>query len=173
MIGSYHPLIDDRVLKVAGAARKMKRTYVKTGYQDSLIRKLKELGYNLLGRGAYSVVFNHTDPDKVIKITMSEVDGYHKYIEWIQAHTPVLSRSVVKHLPKIHATVVYKGARITVMEKLKPIRYNTGGTVSYKETVATLQETAYMLGLVDDSNDRNIMRRGKTYVITDPWSHTE
>ena len=65
----------------------------------------QKYGFKELGSGAYSIVYAHPDePRKVIKLTLSRTDGYHKYIEWVASAKKFLPKAFHRHLPKIFET---------------------------------------------------------------------
>lgn len=167
------------VNRIIAKTRAMKTTYAQTKSQNVLSRRLCILGYNEIGRGAYSVVFAHDDmKDKVLKVTLSRVDGYHAFVDWLQDSKDLLDKKFAKHLPVIHNTIKHGDIRITVLEHLKPISYIMADPPSDEESTfgkleKMLRNFAYRLDLANDIGGRNVMRRGRTFVITDPWSHAE
>jgi hypothetical protein len=169
-------MIPDSILKIAATARVEKRTYAKTWHQDELLEKLtKEANVKLLGRGAYSVVITHPeDKKKVIKITLSAKDGYHKYVKWVMRNSDLFPRNIRKHLPKVFHTVEYKGTRITILERLRHGDIDSQRTTEeFDDVEKIIRMTAPTFEVQDDGGGRNIMFRGKTPVITDPWSHID
>lgn len=161
-------LISPLVKSLAEMAEKSKYGYVNTRHMNKMIRYAESRGLKQLGSGAYSVVFAHeTDRKKVVKITLSAVDGYHKFVKWVLANRPLMKPLQRRHLPRIYETIEYKGARITVLEKLSP-----GEDAYLDENVNQIvRSMGELFNLLDDSGGRNTMARGNCAVITDPWSH--
>ena len=157
------------------------RTYSKQRHQDELSSRMTKIGYKMLGEGAYSGVFEHpVVKDRVIKVTLSTKDGYHRYVEWVLTISKILPQKYRKHLPKIYHTEVIKNCRITVLEKLSngwklddsdDIRYQF---LRYNVLPDILDEARQQFGLNNDiTTGGNILYRRRTPVVTDPWSHSE
>ena len=153
-------------------------TYSKIRHQNELSKRMGKIGYKILGEGSYSGVFEHpVVKDKVIKVTLSTKDGYHRYIEWVLMMVKILSPKYRKHLPKIYHTETIKNCRITVLERLS---MNTPGDSSviveefleYNALVEILNKAGRQLNLNNDfQTGGNILYRRRTPVISDPWSH--
>jgi hypothetical protein len=122
--------------------------------------------------GAYSTVIANRDPKKVTKITLSIDDGYHKYVNWVKYVRAKLGRKTAKHLPKIYTTVVYRGMRVTVLEKLerKHILYEHDYP-TYDGAQKLVREAGMKKDVSDDLSSDNVLWRGKVPVIVDPWAH--
>ena len=165
-------LISPLMKSLAAKTKKTKTGYASTVHMNEMEWYAKEQGLHRLGSGAYSVVFTHeTDPKKVVKISLSAADGYHKFVQWVLANKPLLKPHQRRHLPRIYETITYKGARITVLEKLNKASERD---VELDEDVERIvKDTANLLGFRDDSGGRNLMARGNIGVITDPWAHRD
>lgn len=140
----------------------------------------RKYGFRELGSGAYSIVYTHPDhQNKVIKLTLSRTDGYHRYIEWIERATDFFPKSYQKHLPKIFETKkLRKGGRITVLERLSPVKAWCEEDYHYYSIKEMVKEVAKNYHLRFDLGVYNSMARKGRYngrrrdiqVITDPWS---
>jgi len=154
--------------------------------RDCELRKIysrcQENGIRYLGEGAYSSVIQHpTQPALAIKITLSKVDGYHRFVDWVTTNYDTLPKDIRRHLPKIVKTQYYTdGSRITITEKLR--RYpkdNREISDRMSDSLEKAQRIVFAMGdaygLKDDlsDNDRNTLYRGNTPVINDPWSHRD
>jgi hypothetical protein len=165
-------LIPDSVFRALDRF-KSRNNYAKTSEQE---RVYKDLTGNYLRRaGSYSFVIDHKHKDKVTKITMSTVDGYHKYVKWVMAVRPILPPLMRRHLPRIYETIEYKGHRITVMERLiHSYKLEVSeDSPSFKGVRRVVESTTGLFNLNNDLGGANVMYREKTgvAVITDPWSH--
>ena len=156
-------------------------TYSKQRHQDELYSRMTKIGYKMLGEGAYSGVFKHpVVKDRVIKVTLSTKDGYHRYIEWVLMMVKIPPPKYRKHLPKIYHTETIKNCRITVLEKLsKGDRIGDSFSITevflqYNALAEVLNEARQQFGLNNDiKTGGNILYRRRTPVVTDPWSHRE
>lgn len=133
--------------------------------------------YEVKGRGAFSIVFKNKNlPKKVIKITLAKQDGYHKYVEWVAKNKEKLPKECRKHLPRIYATKLLGDIRITVLEELQSRNWrnrNLSSSSTFEQIYDIVEEAATAEGVRNDTfytDTRNIMMRGKTPVITDPWA---
>jgi len=165
-------LISPTIMSLARKAGKKKTGYAGCDNINGIIRYAKEYGLRCLGAGPYSVVFEHEeDSKKVVKITLSAQDAYHKYVQWVLANAPLLKPRQRRHLPRIYETIVYKGTRITVIERLS--KANSHYIELDERVNEAVRSVADMLGFSDDSGGANLMVRGKIGVITDPWAHKD
>jgi hypothetical protein len=169
------PLMPLRLIKSLLKGSNPERSgYASTEAQQAILQKIKGQGLTNLGTGAYSVVIQHPhDKKKAIKLTMSRVDGYHKYVEWVQQVGPTLPRTARKHLPIIYKSTLIDGTRVTVLEKLTTSNRNHAKcATSYGKMTQLVTAMSEVLQLRDDQGSSNVMvRAGKTAVITDPWAH--
>jgi len=157
------------------------KTYSRQGHQDELSKRMGKIGYKMLGEGAYSGVFEHpVVKNKVIKVTLSTKDGYHRYVQWVLTISKTLPPTYRKHLPKIFHTEIIKNCRITVLEKLSggwnvdDSHLITEDFLEYNALVDVLDEARQQFDLADDiKTNGNILYRRRTPVVTDPWSHKE
>lgn len=150
-----------------------------SGHLDYVRETIREkYGFTELGNGAYSVVYAHpTHPNKVIKITLSRTDGYHKYIEWLEKAFNFLPKVYTRHLPIIYETKKLKGGgRITVLEKLSPDRSNVDNCYRFEAIKGVIEDTCVEYRVSTDIGGSNVMvRKAKNRrdvdvsVITDPW----
>lgn len=131
-------------------------------------------GFKTFGEGAYSTVIGLDTHNKVVKITGSRIDGYHKYIDWIQNHGKKLKPTLRRHLPRIYRTEVRDGIRITLIEKLEQSYGECERFIdTYDEMVDILDVQADIKRLRMDMGYKNTMYRNSVPVITDPWAHIE
>jgi len=155
------------------------RTYSRQSHRDELSKRMVKIGYKMLGEGAYSGVFEHpVVEDRVIKVTLSTKDGYHRYVEWVLMMIKILPSKYRKHLPKIYHTEVIKNCRITILEKLSRGTAVSGSYklreefLEYNALVDVLDNARQQLNLNNDiKTSNNILYRHRTPVVTDPRSH--
>lgn len=140
---------------------------------------LKSQGVKVLGYGAYSVVIPHEEPNKVVKLTLGERDGYHDYVDYVQEAyvDPTFPQHLLKHLPVIYSSTIVDGVRITVLERLEYRGHmDTADSGTVEELIDMLRH-AKREGLSIDCNrpgSPNVMRRADgTSVVTDPWYCSE
>jgi len=169
------------ILSVFNGLETNKNSYARDGQLYKLCRvEDSNKKAKFLGSGAYSAVLQHpTKPKLVVKVTLSKVDGYHRYVEWVLKNKPLLSRDIARHFPNILHTKLYQdGSRITILEKLD------NGPSTFRELSDRMHDTldlasklviatgeAYDLRIDYHTEGRNTMYRGDTPVITDPWAH--
>lgn len=155
------------------------RSYSFQSHLNELAKRMQKIGYKMLGEGAYSGVFQHPEqPDKVIKVTLSTKDGYHRYVEWVMMMKKILPKKYSKHLPVIHHTMTLHNCRITVLEKLDKKWNKTDSYkaqrdfLEYNPLADVLDDARRQLGLNNDiKTNGNILYRRRTPVVSDPWSH--
>lgn len=144
--------------------------------RDEIRRKY---GFRELGSGAYSIVYAHPKSrSKVIKLTLSGTDGYHRYVEWIERAKRFFPKSYQQHLPRIFETKkLRKGGRITVLERLSPNKDQCQGNDHYDSVYDMIKEACRQYRLRFDMGNSNSMARKSRLlvgrrdiqVITDPW----
>jgi hypothetical protein len=158
------------------------RGYADTeGLDGAVANQLRVAGATVLGMGSYSVVYQHPDyPTRVVKLTLSAQDGYHAYVEWVQAvkASGIKGRlNWTRHLPVVYSSkVLPSGLRVTVLEKLDKYGGTAGrdcGSHSWRVMAArrTKQLTALPHLRCDDSWSNRMYRNDGTCVSTDPWAH--
>jgi hypothetical protein len=166
------------VNQLIAAVRKMRvnsTSYAESALDDGTypLAEARELleaeGADILGEGAYSLAVAHRNPKKVIKITLSTVDGYHDYVEFVKSNKRRLPPQVSKHLPKLYGSTMHGEVRVTVVERLEP---NDGyeQSASY-ERLKTILNERRTEGVRMDVHQGNVMMRGRVPVIIDPWAH--
>jgi hypothetical protein len=194
-----------RVLLAAERLLQMAREGVIVGVEDGYAsdavavhrtgRALQDAGVSckILGHGAYSAVLD-VDPDGpwVLKVSLSDVDGYHEFVE----HLPSLREDfqwAAEHLPHVIKLGREKHVHVYAVERL--VNPNTDefellrshgdslATNSYLTISDELKRIARRIGLTSDFSTswdwHNVMLRicpltgEPTPVITDPWSHQE
>lgn len=155
--------------------------FANTGSSIGNIRKEIRQKYGLkeLGSGAYSIVYAHPNHrNKVIKLTLSKTDGYHRYVEWVERAKSFFPKSYQKYLPKIFETKkLRKGGRITVLERLSPDKNWCEDDHRYDSVREMVREAGSQYRLCFDLGLNNSMARKGKYcgrrhdiqVITDPW----
>jgi hypothetical protein len=134
-------------------------------------RLLYRAGVQVVGSGSYSVVLPHEDPDKVVKLSFSVLDGYHDYVSFVQAATEeTVDPELLPHLPVIYSSVVQDGVRITVLERLEPFDCIWEDITKARE----LLDPHMPQHCFCDIGRSNVMyRKDGTLVITDPWGGKE
>lgn len=154
-----------------------KKTYAPDHFLCEVRSKLEDLGLSYVGEGAYSIVFRHPEhDDQVLKITLSLRDPYPEFTKWLRVNSSIFDLfRLQKHFPKIHSTKVYRnGVVVTVLEKLEPRpTQSRSGNKTYQKVIKILGGVGHALGFSIDIHDRNVMYRGRTPVVIDPWSHRE
>lgn len=154
----------------------------------------RRAGFEFINGGAFSQVFGSAAvPDKVLKITTSEIDGYHSFVEFVQKVGPTLPEDQRRYLPVIYSSEVICGVRITLMERLVSARdalhHEYGDRLKYEEWRA-LNGREYCIehpGAAElrermdnwrrgsdaawDLHTGNVMMRADgQLVVTDPWT---
>lgn len=150
---------------------------VGSGYAEDEVEQaashLRDLGIDVLGTGAYSLVMALPNDDaKVVKLTFSPEDGYHDFVEFVQQAAEFMPEHLLQHLPRIYSSRVIGGMRVTVLERLSYGAWdlNEESTDTYGIVKDGVRE-AMPSHRVFDLHSRNTMFRGNVRVIADPWSH--
>ena len=164
------------------------RVLKQSRYARDLEIKLNELGYEdyYLGSGIYGVVYARPQDNYVLKLFKSE-HGYNSYIKFMKKH------SDSPYVPKIKGRIIKlpNYFYLIKLERLNRVPYKIWKEIhSYMNEYASTEEIEEFdkkypgLGKlikqlksygkkhkVDlDLHDENIMMRGTTPVITDPFS---
>lgn len=172
---SSHNTLIPKGLQAVVRRNSIRKGYASTGGNTiNVCKELVQMGYKLMGDGAYSVVAQHPeDSQKVIKMTLSKSDGYHEYIGWLGKIKEILPKEITQHFPKVLETRrVVGGGRITVLYKMK--RNKTDDYSGSLETAKDiLRKLAKERGICDDISGNNIMWYNGRAIITDPWAGKE
>ena len=158
---------------------------------NNLSKQLKKLGWNPVGQGTYAAVYENPKFNYVLKIFTHEDDGYKKYLNYIMANqsnpfVPKLRGKLVKLSATAYAVRMeqlqpieddsifnkYIDPKLTHNREWSPIEqvFNESNHPFLKKKFPQLYDmiTNKSFNLNDLENEDNIMRRGKTIVITDP-----
>ena len=139
----------------------------------------EHFGLELLGQGAFAYVWD-AGFGKVIKISYKPNydDGY---IHFVKKYLLNPERNKNIHLPKVYdyysiKTTDDKNFHFVVMEKLKEQPSTDRMKWGYEKIAATSKEMRGLLRELKkepyklDIHGANIMKRGRTFVLTDPLS---
>ena len=154
-------------------------------------------GFKFVGGGMFSQVFRSAAlPNKIVKITSSERDGYHEFVKFVQEVGPTLPEEQRRFLPVIYSSEVVCGVRVTLMEELasgqEALHYAQGDRLLREVHAAVCGEKRFETLYSQDEEDANalfcamnewtrkctvswdchsgnVMLRGDQLVVTDPW----
>ena len=174
--------------------------YVGVGGEES-VRSVGVLaGFTYVAGGAFSQVFSSPAlAGCVVKVTTSELDGYHDFVMFVQEVGPTMTPGARRFLPVILSSEVICGVRITLMERLESAVERMGywhGDAAWRIQYAALRgsdahdfsnarflepDAAAVYEALErwrrdhtdyaawDMHPGNVMMRGDQLVVTDPW----
>ena len=172
-------------------ARQVRQSMFK-GLNPGAVHKLiKELGFKKIGEGAFAAVYGRKGCSYVLKFGYA--DKHDGWLQWAEKVMGNKNKKTQKNLPKIFWLEFNAGEGIYVckMERLKS-QYNASGIIGIilgelatynanNKKVAGLITPKVIADIINvssmlktkrhclDLHDANIMWRGNTPVITDPW----
>lgn len=133
---------------------------------DDLCNQLGDLGVETFGSGSYGIVVAHPDPNKAVKVSLSEDDPYRDYIELAMEYQ-------FAWMPVVYSVRHWRrGAFVVLMERLYE-QYNRDWREDLEGAREWLADHRPRHARCDLSGCNVMQRLDGTLVVTDPWAHDE
>jgi len=147
-----------------------------TGFDQWNVIDLSKYGFNYIAGGCYGAVYNHpTDPNKVIKVGMKDGDGWPKYATYCLLN----KENDDDHLLKVYSLHLFKDMYVAEIERLETYNYSDDHYTDAQYEHVKMRangplELVRLWNTIGDYNDMhlgNVMLRGNTLVVTDPYGY--